>query len=153
MYYIGEIWVIYNNEKFEDKDNLGNDYDDKEKPLTINPEKDDISEDIKFHKDGRIYSENPRVSHTINNVCKLNRDELVQHRICILNDFINHFTSQLEFYLKYKDVSILLSTVRIFIQNCKIENEYYSFRKYILTHLDIFTEDKLLVKIINKMGI
>ena len=86
---IKKMIVSYSNESFEDIHNLGDSYDGIEKPMVVNPEKDDVLDKLVFDKEGNISSLDDRVIYTINEVCNLNREELIQKRVKLLNDFIN----------------------------------------------------------------
>ena len=142
--------VIYNNEKFEDIHQLGSDYNTLEQPMIINPEKDDIINEIKFQSDAIIYSENKRVSYTINEACALNRDELVQHRMKIIKDFKNLLEGYMNIFLKDKDITVFKPIIEDFIGKTERKNEYFSFRNFILKNIDIFF-DRGYSKIINKI--
>lgn len=135
--------VGYGGEAFENIHALGNGYDEIEKPMIINPEKEDILDLITFDKDGKIGSDDARVKHTIENACKLNRDELVQLRMEIVNDFIHRMNKHYLCFLKDKDkaISRFFPDIENFIENCKVENEFYAFRYFLLNHVEIFFED------------
>lgn len=141
--------LIYKNEKFKEIHHLGILYDVLEQPMIINPEKDDIVKDIKFHRDGTIYSENKRVNHTIEIACNLNRDELVQHRVTIINDFRNLVQNYFEIFLITKDIKIFKPIIDDFLSKSKKENQYFAFRQFVLNNIILFFEDKY-AKIINK---
>ena len=67
---------LYANESFNDIHNLGFKYDLEEYPMIINPEKDDVLEDIIFDKNAIISSNNERVQYTIDEACNLNNNQL-----------------------------------------------------------------------------
>jgi len=142
--------LAYCDEKFENIHTLGNHYDTLENPLIINPEKDDILEEIVFYKDGKIDSKNERVKHTIEVACGLNRDELVQNRMKIVNDFLNTLEGYFLLFQNKRDISVFKPLIRNFMDNCKQENEYFTFRRYVINNIDIFIENKNLVKIVNQ---
>ena len=141
--------VIYKSEKFEEIHHFGTMYDLLEQPMIINPEKDDVIKDIKFKRDGTIYSENKRVEHTIKIACNLNRDELVQHRVAIINDFKNLVQDYFEIFLITKDIKIFKPIIDKFLSKAKKENQYFAFREFVLNNISLFFEDKY-AKIINK---
>ena len=120
--------IVYNDEKYKDIHNLGAGYSALEKPMFINPEQEDILKDISFKLDGTIYSINHRVQYTIEN-CNLNRDALVQHRVAILNDFRNNLK------LVLNDNEIRNEFIKSFISDCKVENEYFAFRRYVIDNI------------------
>ena len=138
----------YNEESFEDIHKISLDYDIEEHPKIINPEREDILDEIIFNKDSIISSSNSRVTHTINNACKLNREELVKLRIGLLNDFTILVN---EYYLLFDEnnqqdkstvVKFFLPLVKKFIDDCSIENEFYSFRYFILNNIELFFDGK-----------
>jgi len=145
--------MLYGDEKFSDIHTLGEEYDNEEKPKTINPEREDVLIDILFDRDGKIYSFNPRVIYTIDEVCNLNRNELVEKRIKIVNGFIKRVNRHFKNYLDAKDYqnfSMFDSDVEELINECFVENEFYSFRYFIVHNIEIFFENKILQTILKK---
>jgi len=146
--------IIHTVEKFKDIHNLSDDYDLRESPMIINPEKDDILNDIIFDKSGKITSFNRRVLHTIDNACSLNRDELVEKRVTIINDFYKSIESyELIFNRnseidKKEAVKYFIDIIEIFIKKCKKENEFYALRYFMLSNISIFIDNEDMVKII-----
>lgn len=141
--------VTYNRECFTDIHSLGTAYNDLENPKIINPEIDDVLDLIVFDKEGKVSSADGRVQHTIQNACNLNREELVQKRLEIITDFINVMYDHYLYFLKYKDASRFLPDIENFIQNCRVENEFYAFRYFVLNNVEIFFENNILQKIIH----
>jgi len=141
--------VEYQSEKFEDYHKLRDKYDEIEKPYMINPEKDDVIDIIKYNVDGTITSSDKRVSYTIE-VCNLNRKELIQHRMKIINDFKNSLDDCVYLFLKTKNIEVFIPIIKRFI-NINVKDEYFSFRRYIIQNIDKFIENKLIVKIIDKI--
>ena len=133
--------VTYDNESFEDIHSLGNSYDVIEEPMIINPEKEDILNKLIFDKEGNISSLDDRVIYTINEVCNLNREELIQKRVKLLNDFINKINEHYLLFIKKGDITRFIPDIKFFIDECSIENEFYSFRHFILNHIELFFED------------
>ncbi len=133
--------VTYDNESFEDIHSLGNSYDVIEEPMIINPEKEDILNKLIFDKEGNISSLDDRVIYTISDVCNLNREELIQKRVKILNDFINKINEHYLLFIKKGDITRFIPDIKFFIDECSIENEFYSFRHFILNHIELFFED------------
>ena len=141
--------AIYNNEPFEDIHSLGNSYDIIEEPMVVNPEKEDVLDKLVFDKDGNISSLDDRVIYTINDVCNLNRKELIQKRVKLLNDFINKINEHYLLFLKEKGgLSRFIPDIKFFINECSVENEFYSFRYFILNNIELFFEDKNIHKIL-----
>lgn len=150
--------VSYNNESFESIHNLGVSYDKLEKPMIINPEKDDVLDNIIFDREAKISSLDDRVQFTIDEACNLNRESLVQKRIKLVNTFLNSINKHYLFFEKegYKGTSRFLPDIEILINECKKDNEFYSFRYFVLNNLEIFVENtkiqlilKFLIKKIN----
>lgn len=140
--------VTYNNELFENIHNLGNSYDIIEEPMIINPEKEDILDKLVFDKEGNISSLDNRIIYTINDVCNLNREELVQKRVKLLNDFINKINEHYLLFIKKGDITRFIPDIKFFIDECNIKNEFYSFRYFILEHIELFFEDEMIQRII-----
>ena len=136
--------VTYTDEEFEDIHNLGKNYDELEEPMIINPEKDDILEDIQFDKNAFIDSENERVKHTIFEACDLNRNMLIENRVKIFNQLNRSIRTN----LGKKSKSGIESAIENFIEDCKVENEYYAFRYFIINNIEIFFPKIPLQKII-----
>ncbi|WP_321779160.1 HNH endonuclease [Sulfurimonas sp.] len=148
--------VTYNSEIFENIHNLGNSYDELEKPMLINPEKEDIQADLIFNRDSNISSENPRVDYTIE-TCNLNREELRELREEIVEDFIGLVN---EYHLlfdennnqgKRESVKGLILIVKQFIQKCNKEKKFYSLRYFILSNIDIFVQNIEMKSIVNSL--
>jgi len=134
--------VNYNVEAFENIHNLGQGYDEIEKPMIINPEKDDLLHYIAFTKQGFIYSKHPRVKHTIFKACNLNRDELIELRIEIFNNFKNDIYDSFHFFVKHRDISLMYSPIEKFFKKCNKNEAFYSFRYYILNNITKFFQEK-----------
>jgi len=143
--------VVYNNEQFDDIHGFGNSYDDIEKPLIVNPEKDDVLKHIKYDNEGIVFSENVRVKHTIDKACKLNRDELVGKRLPILNDFVSQMNKHYKLFGQYGDYTRFEPDVEIFLEKMNEESEFYSFRYFILNNVEIFFENENMQKILKKL--
>jgi len=135
--------INYDGEKFEDIHNFRDDYDKIEEPFIINPEKDDILSDIIFNDEAEISSNNKRVHHTIEEACNLNRDELVQKRIKIFNNFRQNIEAHYETFKRKKDITRFLPDIENFVKDCKKENDFYAFRYFIIHNIDKFFEGKL----------
>jgi uncharacterized protein (TIGR02646 family) len=147
--------VAYTHESFEDIHNFGNSYDTIEEPMVVNPEKEDVLSKLIFNKEGNISSLDDRVIYTINEVCNLNREELIQKRVSILNDFISSvngyiFLMENENELK-NNVKLFIPIVKDFKNKCNKTEEFYSFRYFILNHIEIFFEDEKIQKILKKL--
>lgn len=143
--------VIYINESFESIHFLGKLYDEIEKPKIINPEKENVLDLIFFDREGIMYSRDTRVHHTIEEACKLNRNELVELRIEIITDFINVMNEHYLFFQKAKDLTRFIPDINNFIEKCKIENEFYAFRYFIIKNIEIYVLDRVLQTLIKKL--
>jgi len=139
--------VLYADEAFEEIHSLGNHYDRLELPLIINPEKEDLLEQLSFNNRGEIFSNNQRITHTIG-ACNLDRLPLCQRREAVLIDFVDEMEAHFFYFKEKKDISRFIPTVKQFVDNCKVENEFYAFRYYILNHLEEFFENVTLQKVI-----
>lgn len=148
---IKEDKVNYDNESYESIHSLGNGYDDIEKPFIINPEKDDILKDIKYDKNAKIYSENKRVQHTIENACNLNRYELIEKRLPLLNDFRNIINKHYIIFKEKGDISRFQPDVESFLEKVSKDSEFYSFRYFIINNIEIFFENENIQKILRKL--
>ncbi|MGB6328720.1 MAG: HNH endonuclease [Halarcobacter sp.] len=140
--------VVYNNETFENIHRLGATYDISEKPLIINCEKDDVLDDIRYTNKAKVFSTNERVKHTIEEACKLNRNELLEKRLPLLNDFINIINKHYTLYKKHGDLTRFKPDIEQFIEKCNKESEFYSFRYYILKNIDVFFDNENIQKIL-----
>jgi len=141
--------VDYDNEKFENIHNLGEDYDEEEKPLIINPEKENIIDEVLYDKDGIVSSSNNRVQYTIEKACNLNRNELVSKRQEIITDFINSFNRHLEHFKTKGDLSRFEPEIESFIEKRDEKESFYTFRYFILNNLDVFFKEKSKLKILD----
>jgi uncharacterized protein (TIGR02646 family) len=133
--------VEYDGEAFENIHGLGKSYDKKENPLIINPEQDDVLELITFDVDGKIDSMEKRVNHTIYKACKLNREELKKLRLEIINDFKNSLEEHFTLFLLHKDITRFQPDIKLFKEKCKVEEEFYAFRYFIVNNVEVFFED------------
>jgi len=133
--------VLYGSESFENIHRLGKSYDEVEKPLIINPEQDDILELITFDVNGKIDSTDARVHHTIYKACNLNREELIQLRLEIINDFRNSLEEHFNLFLLHRDITRFQPDIKRFKEKCKVEEEFYAFRYFIVNNVEYFFED------------
>ena len=143
--------VSYNSETYSEIHSLGLGYDSKEEPLIINPEKDDVIDAIEYQTDAKVFSKNHRVHHTIEEACKLNRDELVQKRLPILNDFINQINKHYIVYKEKGDLTRFKPDIEIFLEKVNQQSEFYSFRYFIVNNIDIFFTNKNIRKILQAL--
>lgn len=142
--------VIYGDELFANIHMLGINYDREEEPQIVNPEKENILENMSFDTKGVIFTSDKRVVCTIE-ICKLNRESLAKLREEILVDFHEDMEGHLEYYKLKGDVSRFVPTVKNFIKSCQIDNKFYAFRYFILNNIEISFTDRVLQKIIKKI--
>jgi len=142
--------MLYGNEEFCDVHTLGEYYDGQEIPKFINPEREDILDELFFDRDGKIFSDNIRVTYTIDEI-KLNRNELVEKRIKIVNSFIKrverHYWNCKN--QNFSDFSMFDSDIEELIEECHRENDFYAFRYFVRNNIELFFEDKILKSILN----
>lgn len=128
--------------KFNSKDikkihNLRDKYDDFEKPLFVNPEKEDVFLDISFNKKGEFNTKkitNRRLLETIKQL-KLNREDLVNYRKPIYDEFEKQITEK-----KYEMLNGNLKAkieleyiIKEFINKTKnVKTEFILYRKFII---------------------
>jgi len=106
---------------------------------------------IFFDKNAKIYSDDERAKHTIENACNLNRDELVQLRKQIVTDFINRMNKHYLYFQRDKNIDAFLPDIENFKENCKQKNEFYAFRYFIINNSEIFFENRVLQKIVKAL--
>jgi uncharacterized protein (TIGR02646 family) len=143
--------MLYGNEPFSEIHILGKQYDIQELPKSINPEREDILDEIIFDRDAKMTSLNKRLVYTIDELCSLNRNELVEKRIKILNGFIRRVERHYVIYLEkknYRDYSMFEPDIEEFISKFRRKNEFYAFRYFIIHHIEIFFENRILQSII-----
>lgn len=141
--------VTYNNEKFENIHSLRDSYDTIENPYIINPEKEDILQHIKYDKNAKVYSDDIRVSYTIDIGCKLNRNELLQKRVSFVTDFKNSIDECTMIFKKEKKISIFVPTIKGLLSKCNTKEEYYSLKHYMQNNINEFVDNKAISKVVN----
>jgi uncharacterized protein (TIGR02646 family) len=143
--------VTYKNESYSGIHNLSDSYNNLEKPLLINPEKDNVLDDIKFNREAEIYSSNKRVEYTINKGCDLNRESLKQKRSMLINAFVHNIENHFELFklANYKGIDRFIPDIKNFIAECKTTNEFYALRYFMYNNMNVFFENSLIVKILN----
>jgi uncharacterized protein (TIGR02646 family) len=146
------VQAVYQNQSFLNVNNLSAVYNTQEQPLIINPEVDDILNDLEYDKYGKLFSNNPRVSHTINVACKLNRDELLQLRQEIINDFTMRIN---DYYLALRkkecELSIFVRELDYFFKINDRKQKFYSLKYFIYNNIDKFFDKRDLVFILQKI--
>lgn len=135
----------YNNNSLLECQNTINELNKTELPLLINPEQekqDFFNKNIRFEltgvEIGEIKSENKRLSYTIN-VCKLNREELVEKRLLIYNDIRNSVKRKKDRFKihtdneKYKqDIKDILMDE---IERIKCNRSFTAWRKHLIENI------------------
>ena len=118
-------------------------YDQLEKPMFLNPERDDLKDVFLFDMQGHIKgNNNPRADYTIKK-CHLDRDFLVDERRKIINDFRNLLIAE---YLKQnsKDAQKerLSVLVESFVDSALDEtNPFTAYRKAAIAWIDDIIKD------------
>lgn len=118
-------------------------YDRLEKPMFLNPERDDLKDVFLFDMQGHIKgNNNPRADYTIEK-CHLDRDFLVDERRKIINDFRNLLNAE---YLKQdsKDAQKEMLSVLVgsFVERAKDEtNTFTAYRKVAVAWIDDIVKD------------
>jgi len=114
--------VVFHSSELPDIHNLGLKYDHQENPKFINPETENVENDLVFKKDGSVSSpKNHRLQHTIDR-CKLDRTYLNDERRKVLEDLIKDYKAELRFSNKEKADVIL----RSFEQKSKDNSQPFS---------------------------
>ncbi len=114
--------------RISDIHTLDSEYDLLEKPLMVNPEKEDIESTLIFDKSGAISSDDPRVSHTIE-VCRINRPESNMLRKKVLDDL----SKRVLFWCRMGKKAEIPTLIKEFEEEShNANNEFLAFRRYIL---------------------
>jgi len=129
---------------------------DNEKPLILNPEKDNLLDFYEFNIDGEIFAKNSnkKAEKTIE-ICKLERIGLLKARKrvidsilravgIVLEDILKNISSKKEFKSNLK-----LKFIKLFTEELSLKNEYYLMFNYFLLNFDEVFEE-LYKKIIKK---
>lgn len=140
--------VNYNGESFINIHNLGIKYNKIEEPFIINPEIDDIVNEIDFDKSGQISSKNEKIDKTIK-IIKLYRKELIDIRLVIINNFINEIQEKYLIAKKKRNSSELTKYINNFVKKINNKQEHYSLNNFIAKCPDIFFDNET-IKIIVK---
>lgn len=116
---------------------LSAEYDQRELPLLVNPETVTSEElgSLIFSKDGKVTSDNPRVSQTIIQ-CKLSRDALCQRRKGIWDDLCREIKCQANCHGQNKKA--FANSIKGLLMSFKqkaadMDSEFLAFRMYVLT--------------------
>lgn len=89
-------------------------YDQQEKPMLLNPERDDLKDVFIFDMQGHIKdNNNPRANYTIEK-CHLDRDFLVDERRKIINDFRNKVNAE---YLKANTKNVQKERLSVLVES------------------------------------
>lgn len=130
----GTVATFSVNDDISGINNLSDVYDQQEEPLLINPEKitDEELEAFKYHKDGSVDSNNPRVLYTIDK-CKLDRDNLRAERKAIWDKFEEQVNAYKWEYRNAPDILkvLLYEVIRQFKRDSEDESlPFTAFRRY-----------------------
>lgn len=121
----------YSKQNMLNINNLSISYDVKEKPLLVNPEREDPFPLLVFDQNGKISSNDDRMKYTIE-LCKLDRDSLKTRRKKILDDFKNNLKAEILLHKNKEDQKIVTQAlVRQYIEKAKdSQEEFIAFRRY-----------------------
>jgi uncharacterized protein (TIGR02646 family) len=126
--------VGFNNETFETIHAITKQYNKDEEPLLIHPEIDKPEAFIAFDINGKIKKNNPRISYTVD-ICKLNRDDLIELRMTILNEFRKKLNTSFNTFEASKSRNLISFQAGIKDFFCGANSNKSSFtawRRYIL---------------------
>lgn len=118
-------------------------YDQQEKPMLLNPERDNLKGVFLFDMGGHIKgNNNHRADYTIN-TCHLNRDFLVDSRRKVIDDFRNKLRAEfLNAESKELKAIRLIFLVEDFVNSTKDETQAFTaFRKAAIDWLDDIVKD------------
>ncbi len=138
-FFIQGTQAEYNNETLQELQISCKKTDEQEKPLVLNPEQfeqTDLDKHFYFKFDGKIYPNTLQMKTTIK-VCGLNRIDLINLRIKILNE-LKHTLSNL--YLTFKnDKNIYIkarnTVLDSFEQDIDNNSDFTAWRKFIITNI------------------
>ncbi|MGV0751785.1 retron system putative HNH endonuclease [Empedobacter brevis] len=122
--------ATYDIDFLDNYNNYSSHYDSSEQPLLINPEVTDPSVFFNFTIDGNIISNDPRGIYTIQ-TCKLDRDDLIDARKKIMDDFENDIILAFATFSNIDEIKVaILQTMNSFKQRLQnSEENFIAFRK------------------------
>jgi len=121
--------------------NLGERYNEVEKPKMVHPEIEDVEKHLIFDEAGRIRSDDERVQYTIA-TCEIDRSAANERRKKIWDEFLRRFEDRFyEFKIKKNDIAMkslrdVISDFRNDSQNP--EKEYLAFRRWLIRNTKYF---------------
>ena len=122
-------------------------YDKQENPELINPEQEtNFSHHLKFNFNGQIEAKTQRMQYTIDTL-KLNRDDLVELRLIILNELRNEILKCITKFTvipNYDFVGAIKELKEKFAAKTTISSTFTAWRLFILENFTDFT--KMIVK-------
>jgi uncharacterized protein (TIGR02646 family) len=127
--------AAYESEVLSDLHGKATDYDTLEKPMLINPEREENLETIfDFLPDGKYHTSDPRMLYTIEH-CGLERDELIEKRIEIKNKLISDLESCFEDFTHNRDLNVFFSAFRSFGKNLSRKKQFFAWKNYLWNNL------------------
>ena len=128
------ITFVNTNVNIQNIHNSSANYDLLEKPKMVNPEINDPSNMIKFHKNGLIESDDERFAYTIE-TCKINRADLNDQRRTLLNIFKEDIRSVLLENTDPKDQKIGLETIvsKFVRDSLSSESPFLAFKRFAIS--------------------
>jgi hypothetical protein len=135
---------VYKTSILSNLQNIITDLDAIEKPLLVNPEQEtqsffdeNLIFELKNKESAHISSENERLSYTIR-ICKLNRKELVEKRLLVLNNLKNAINRRKNDYSLHKDRAKYVRDIALlkqdFQEKLKHNPAFSALRNFILQH-------------------
>lgn len=117
-------------------------YDQQEKPMLLNPERDKLNDVFLFDMGGHIRGNNDRADYTIG-TCHLDRKELVDSRRKIVDDYRKAIEAELLNAFSVDDQkSAIRVLTRDFLRNAKdITNTFIAYRNAAINWLDYIVKD------------
>lgn len=130
--------AVYKAEDLDNIHNLNQEYDIQEGRQVINPELEDIEQELIFDKTGEVSSKNSRVQYTID-ICKLNREDLRVHfRKKILDDIEKKIKDRFIKFQTTKDKNELIKIqglIEDFEKDAQNpETNFLAFRRYVVKY-------------------
>lgn len=116
---------------------LADEYNEREGNRLVHPEKEEVTPQLIFSKDGSIHSEDERVDHTIN-TCRLDRSNLRDLRKKVWDDLEKKLRSRLfESQLGDSEAPAKIKgLLEDFVRDTDdLSNEFIAFRRYAVQHL------------------
>ena len=123
--------IKYKGQSLSNLHDKTHDFDKIEDPLLINPEQiseNELKEQFTFNTDASIFPKKERMKYTVD-TCELNRDELKNKRLKIINNLNYRF-------VRHKDKKETLKIIKSELKNSiKSNEEYIAWREFLLKYI------------------